>query len=138
MNYGLPWVRPGAGKPVSETRLNTRLDPTTYYGLASDRNDGDATYGTFSHTHRFQDNGELKTQIRRGSYSRDQRSGAIRFAGTNPSATNPLTNPATVTADNLNDATVLNRGTHNKIQDFDSLYLQSDLSTKFEGLGPEA
>lgn len=135
INYGLPWVRPGAGKPASETGLNTRLDPKTYYGLASDRNDGDATYGTFSHTHRLQDDGELKTQIRRGSYSRDQRSGAIRFAGTNPSATNPLTNPATVTASNLNDATVLNRGTHNKIQDFDSLYIQSDLSRKFEAYG---
>lgn len=135
MNYGLPWVRPGAGKPVSATGLNTRLDPKTYYGLASDRNDGDATYGTFSHTHRFQDDSELKTQIRRGSYSRDQRSGAIRFAGTAPSATNPRTNPATITASNLNDATVLNRGTHNKIQDFNSLYVQSDLSRKFDAYG---
>ncbi|MCB2041498.1 MAG: TonB-dependent receptor, partial [Rhodoferax sp.] len=83
----------------------------------------------------FQDDGELRTQIRRGSYARDQRSGAIRFAGTNPSANNPLANPATVTADNLSDATVLNRGTHNKIQDFDSLYVQSDLSRKFDAYG---
>ncbi len=135
INYGLPWVRPGAGEPVSKTSLNTRLDPTAYYGLASDRNDGTATYATFSHTHRFQDDGELRTQIRRGSYARDQRSGAIRFAGTTASASNPLTNPATVTADNLSDATVLNRGTHNKIQDFDSLYVQSDLSRKFEAYG---
>ncbi len=135
INYGLPWVRPGAGEPVSKTSINTRLDPTAYYGLASDRNDGTATYATFSHTHRFQDDGELRTQIRRGSYARDQRSGAIRFAGTNPSANNPLTNAATVTADNLSDATVLNRGTHNKIQDFDSLYVQSDLSRKFDAYG---
>ncbi|MEZ5637342.1 MAG: TonB-dependent siderophore receptor [Burkholderiaceae bacterium] len=135
INYGLPWVRPGAGEPVSKTSINTRLDPTAYYGLASDRNDGTATYATFSHTHRFQDDGELRTQIRRGSYARDQRSGAIRFAGTNPSANNPLANPATVTADNLSDATVLNRGTHNKIQDFDSLYVQSDLSRKFDAYG---
>jgi catecholate siderophore receptor len=135
INYGLPWVRPAAGEPVSRTSLNTRLDPTAYYGLASDRNDGAATYATFSHTHRFQDDGELRTQVRRGSYARDQRSGAIRFAGTNPSANNPLTNPATVTAGNLSDATVLNRGTNNKIQDFDSLYVQSDLSRRFEAYG---
>lgn len=135
INYGLPWVRPGTGAPLSQTTLNTRLDPKTYYGLASDRNDGTASYATLSHTHRFQDDGELRTQVRRGSYSRDQRSGAIRFAGTNPTASNPLTNPATVTADNLTDATVLNRGTHNKIQDFDSLYIQSDLSRRFAAFG---
>jgi catecholate siderophore receptor len=135
INYGLPWIRPSAGSPASETGLNTRLSPDAYYGLASDRNDGTASYATFSHTHRFQDNGELRTQIRRGSYARDQRSGALRFAGTNPSATNPLTNPVPVAMDTLSDTTVLNRGTHNKIQDFDSLYLQSDGSRKFEGLG---
>ena len=135
MNYGLPWLRPTAAAPASSTGLITRLDPKAYYGMASDRNDGDATYATFSHTHRFDDNGELKTQIRRGSYSRDQRASTIRFAGTIPSATNPFTNPAPIGADNISDATVLNRGTNNKIQDFDSLYIQSDLSRKFEAYG---
>ena len=135
MNYGLPWIRPTAASPVSETGLITRLDPDAYYGLSSDRNNGTANYATFSHTHRFQDNGELKTQIRRGSYDRNQRAGTVRFAGTNSSATNPLTNPAAVGLDNLSDATVLNRGTQNKIQDFDSLYLQSDMSRTFDGYG---
>ncbi len=135
MNYGLPWIRPTAASPVSQTGLITRLDPDAFFGLASDRNNGSADYLTFSHTHRFEDNGELKTQIRRGSYDRDQRTGTVRFAGTNPSATNPLTNPAAVGLDNLTGATVLNRGTQNKIQDFDSLYVQSDLSRKFEGFG---
>ncbi len=135
INYGLPWIRPTASSPASEAGLMTRLDPDAYYGLASDRNKGTATYATFSHTHRFQDNGELRTQIRRGSYDRNQRSGAIRFAGTNSSANNPLTNPDSVGLANLSDATVLNRGTHNKIQDFDSLYLQTDLSRKFDSYG---
>ena len=135
VNYGLPWIRPTASSPSSEAGLMTRLDPDAFYGLASDRNNGAASYATVSHTHRFQDNGELRTQIRRGTYDRDQRSGAIRFAGTNSSASNPLSNPAPVGLDNFSDATVLNRGTHNKIQDFDSLYLQTDLSRKFDGYG---
>lgn len=75
---------------------HAELYPDAFFGLASDRNNGSAHYLTFSHTHRFEDNGELKTQIRRGSYYRDQRAGTVRFAGTNPSATNPLTNPAAV------------------------------------------
>jgi len=132
INYGLPWIRPTDASPRSETGLMTRLDPDTSYGMASDRNNGTADYVSFSHTHRFEDNGELKTQIRRGSYSRDQRSGAIRFARTTSS---PLANPEAVDLDNLSDATILNRSTHIKIQDLDSLYVQSDLSRKFDGYG---
>lgn len=132
INYGLPWIRPTDASPRSETGLMTRLDPDTSYGMASDRNNGTADYVSFSHTHRFEDNGELKTQIRRGSYSRDQRSGAIRFARTTSS---PLANPEAVGLDNLSDATILNRSTHIKIQDLDSLYVQSDLSRKFDGYG---
>jgi catecholate siderophore receptor len=132
INYGLPWIRPTAASPSSETGLMTRLEPDTYYGLASDTNDGTADYVTFSHTHRFQDNGELKTQIRRGSYTRDQRSGAIRFARANST---PLANPEPVALNNLSDDTVLNRGTHIKIQDLDSLYVQSDLNRKVDAYG---
>lgn len=132
INYGLPWVRPTAASPVSETTIMKQLDPSAYYGLASDRNPGSATTGTLSHVHRFGDASELKTQVRQGAYARDQRASSIRFAGQAATATNPLTNPAAVGLNNLGNATVLNRGTNNKIQDMDTLYLQSDYSTRFK------
>jgi catecholate siderophore receptor len=122
MNYGMPWIRPTASSPISDTTLNTKLDPSAYFGMASDYNAGSAQHLTASHTHRFQDDSELKTSIRKGSYTRDQRAGTVRTA-------------AGTTLTNFTDATVLNRGTNLKIQDTDTLYLQSDYSAKFKALG---
>ncbi|MDO9197498.1 TonB-dependent siderophore receptor [Rhodoferax sp.] len=122
MNYGMPWIRPTAASPVSDTTLIDKLDPSAYFGMASDYNGGSAQHVTASHIHRFQDDSELKTSVRKGSYERDQRAGTVRLAsGTNLA--------------NFSGATVLNRGTHLKIQDMDTLYLQSDYSAKFKALG---
>ncbi|MDO8450632.1 MAG: TonB-dependent siderophore receptor [Rhodoferax sp.] len=122
MNYGMPWIRPTAASPVSDTTLIDKLDPSAYFGMASDYNGGSAQHVTASHTHRFQDDSELKTSVRKGSYERDQRAGTVRLAsGTNLA--------------NFSGATVLNRGTQLKIQDMDTLYLQSDYSAKFKALG---
>ena len=122
MNYGLPWIKPTANAPASTTGINNNLDPSAYYGLASDRNAGEATHLTASHTHRFQDDSELKTTIRKGRYDRDQRAVTVRNArGTG--------------LDNFSDLTVLSRSSKLKIQDLDSLYLQSDYSTQLNALG---
>lgn len=121
IHYGLPWIRPTASAPVSATTL-LPLDPKAYYGMASDRNNGAATYGTLSHLHRFDDGSALKTTLRKAHYDRDQRASAIRFP-----------NPTYLS--NFGDATALRRGTNNKIQDLDTLMLQSDFSTRFTGLG---
>lgn len=122
MNYGIPWIRPTASSPASDTTLNTKLDPRAYFGMASDYTAGSAQHLTASHTHRFQDDSELKTSIRKGIYTRDQRAGTVRTAaGTNLA--------------NFSDATVLSRGTQLKIQDMDTLYLQSDYNAKFKALG---
>lgn len=122
MNYGMPWIKPTSASAVPTTTINNRLDPSAYYGMASDYNAGSASYLTASHTHRFQDDSELKTTIRKGRYDRDQRAGTVRMvAGTG--------------LDNFSDATVLTRGTNIKIQDLDTLYLQSDFSQKFAALG---
>lgn len=122
MNYGMPWIRPTAKSPVSDTTLIDKLDPSAYFGMASDYNAGSARHITASHTHRFQDDSELKTSVRKGSYERDQRASTVRFAsGTNLA--------------NFSDATVLSRGTQLKIQDMDTLYLQTDYSAKFKALG---
>lgn len=122
MNYGMPWIKPTAASATNTTTVNTLLDPSAYYGMASDYNAGTARYLTASHTHRFQDDSELKTTLRQGRYTRDQRAGTVRMAtGTG--------------LDNFSDATVLRRGTNLKIQDLDGLYLQSDYAHKFSAWG---
>jgi catecholate siderophore receptor len=95
------------------------LDPTTYYGMDSDYNDGTATTGTLTHVHRFDVDSSLKIQIRQGSYTRDQRAVTVRFAN------------ATSLSD-FSDSTVLRRSSKLKIQDMDTLYAQSDYQTKFQ------
>ena len=122
INYGIPWIRPTATSPVNDTTVNSRLDPSAYFGMASDINAGSAQHLSASHTHRFQDDSELKTSMRSGRYERDQRASTVRMvAGTSLAS--------------FSDATVLNRGTQLKIQDLDTLYLQSDYSAKFNALG---
>ena len=121
INYGMPWIKPTSTSPASATTL-LPVSPTSNYGMASDYNDGTATYATLAHTHRFDGDTELTTRVRRGAYTRDQRASTIRLtAGENLS--------------NFGPSTVLTRGTQNKIQDLDSVYWQSDLSAKFDALG---
>lgn len=128
MNYGLPWIRSAPGADASTTTL-LPINPNSYYGMASDYNKGTAEYLTLSHTHRFQDGGEVKTQVRRGVYTRDQRAGAVRIQGNTNAA------PTTVNLSNFSDATVLTRGNNPKVQDLNSVYAQSDYSRKFAALG---
>ena len=121
INYGLPWIKPTSTSPASATTL-LPVRPSSNYGMASDYNDGTATYATLAHTHRLDGDTELTTRVRRGAYTRDQRASTIRLtAGENLS--------------NFGPSTALTRGTQNKIQDLDSVYMQSDLSAKFEALG---
>ncbi len=121
INYGMPWIKPTSTSPASATTL-LPVSPTSNYGMASDYNNGTATYATLAHTHRFDGETELTTRVRRGAYTRDQRASTIRLtAGEDLS--------------NFGPNTVLTRGTQNKIQNLDSVYLQSDLSTKFNALG---
>ncbi|MDB5848116.1 MAG: TonB-dependent siderophore receptor [Rhodoferax sp.] len=130
INYGLPWIRPTATAAVGTSTLNGNLDPDAYYGMDSDYNHGRASYGTLSHTHRFSGDVELKTSIRKGAYSRDQRASLIRFA-----AANLQPGGQAIGLNNFGPNTVLARSAQNKVQDMDNLYGQSDLSAKFTGLG---
>ena len=142
MNYGLPWIRAN-GSETSNVGLLTNVDPNAYYGMASDYNKGSAKAATLTHTHRFDDGGELKTSARQGSYDRDQRASAIRRQPTNKDGTSCQTAfvaGSTTTRQIalfgvLDDSTVLCRGTNNKIQDMQTTYVQSDYSKKFEALG---
>ncbi|MDO8459006.1 MAG: TonB-dependent siderophore receptor [Burkholderiaceae bacterium] len=141
MNYGIPWVR--ATSTATDAGLMTQLDPSAYYGMGSDYNRGGAKTATISHTHRFEDDSELKTSARQGSYDRDQRASAIRLQPTNADGSScnaafvsgSTTTRQTALFGNVTDASVLCRGTNNKIQDMQTTYLQSDYSRKFEALG---
>ncbi|MEP6790802.1 MAG: TonB-dependent receptor, partial [Ramlibacter sp.] len=123
MNYGIPWIKPRASDTTASNTIIGSLKPTAYYGMASDYNDGSAKIATLSHTHRFGVDVELKSQIRKGNFTRDQRAGTVRFAS------------AATDLSNFGPNTVFNRGTNLKIQDMDTLYAQSDLSAKFNALG---
>ena len=140
MNYGLPWIKPTAASPTADTTINDKLDPSAYFGMASDYNAGTAKYITASHLHRFDADTELKTTIRKGSYTRDQRAGAVRFCRSSTNAsTGVVTNPqcpiTTPALDTFGPNTIFTRGNHAKIQDLDSLYGQSDFSHKLNAWG---
>lgn len=131
INYGLPWIRPRASDASSANTLLPGLDPTTYFGMASDRNDGGAQIASFSHIHRFDaGGGELRTQVRKGQFERDLRASAIRFA---PATQQP--GGRAVDLSNFGPNMVFTRGTSLKIQDVDTLHVQSDYSGKFQALG---
>jgi catecholate siderophore receptor len=123
LNYGLPWAKPSASASASE-RTVLPFDPKTYLGMDSDYKGGKASQLTASHVHRFDQDTELRTQVRKGQYERDQRASAIRFTG---GSSDLLAN--------INGNTQFSRGTNNKIEDLDSLTVQSDFSTKFQALG---
>lgn len=129
MNYGLPWIRNYTGAPTSETTV-LPVDPGSYYGMASDYNKGSASYLNLSHLHRFDDGSELKTQVRKGEYERDQRASTVRFAA---AAQQP--GGVAVNLETFGPNTVLTRGTQLKIQDMNNFLAQSDYSTKFNALG---
>nr|WP_316641446.1 TonB-dependent siderophore receptor [uncultured Roseateles sp.] len=129
MNYGMPWVRPTPTSPVGDTTL-IPLDPTAYFGMASDRNDGHVSQGTVTHVHRFSATGELLTKLRIADYGRDQRAGTVRFAGASAQP-----DRTAVTLANFGPNTVISRGTQNKIQDMQTVAVQSDYSDKFKAWG---
>jgi catecholate siderophore receptor len=125
MNYGLPWLPVSTPATAATQRvLIPGLSPEAYYGMDSDYNASTATIFTASHLWRIAPKTELKTQMRRGLYTRDQRAGAIRF-----------TNAATTNLSNIGPATLLNRNSNLKIQDMDITQVQSDLTHSFEAAG---
>ncbi|WP_349741280.1 TonB-dependent receptor [Roseateles cavernae] len=129
INYGMPYIRPTLTAPVGSTTL-LPLDPKAYYGMASDKNEGQASSLTGTHVHRFGQNMELVTRLRVSDYARDQRSGTVRFAG---AAMQP--GGVAVSLATFGPNTVITRGTHNKTQDMQTVYGQSDFSGKFAALG---
>lgn len=121
MNYGMPWIKPTSSALTSTSTL-LPINPNSYYGMDSDYNKSSADTLRLSHIHRFEDSSELKTQVKRGTYDRDQRAGTVRLA-------------TTAGLNNFGSDTAITRGTQIKMQDLDNLIVQSDYSQKFEALG---
>lgn len=99
------------------------IKPGNFYGTNSDFVLGKATYGTLKHTHRFDGGGELRSQVRSGTFDRSQWGTTASFA-------------AGTTAANLNDRTVLTRsGLAPRKDQYDGTYFQSDYSSKANWFG---
>jgi catecholate siderophore receptor len=102
------------------------IEAGNFYGTKSDYMKGKATYGTLSHIHRFgAGGGELRSQLRSGTFDRSQWGTTASFA-------------AGTTAANLNDSTVLNRvGLAPRKDEYKGTYFQSDYQNTFKWFGLE-
>jgi catecholate siderophore receptor len=130
MNYGMPWIRPTRPprRHAPETSRCCRSTPA-YYGMASDRNAGQAETLTGQHVHRFDRSTSSTPRCATARYERDQRAGTVRFAMPRCS---PVAWPC---PGDLRPRRVITRGTQLKIQDLDTWFAQSDYSGKFTRLG---
>lgn len=87
-DYGFRWLN---GRPV-----DAAVD--RWYGTQSDYQRDQADYLVASHTHRFENGGELKTAIRDGYYKRDLWATTAGLTGV--SSVNAITDASTVTRGN--------------------------------------
>ena len=114
-SYNHPWF-------LDKGVIVPSLPAKNYYGLSSDYLNTSAKYVTLSHIHRFDDNGELTTRLRHGTYERDLWASVIRF-GTG------------TTLDNINSSTVVTRSPKGRVGSSDLTQLQSDYTNTFDWLG---
>ena len=129
INYGLPWLATGPN-PGDRVAL-PGLKPQDFFGMSSDRNHGEATLLTLGHVWRPDNQTEWTTRLRKGQFKRDTRASILRFA---PAAQQP--GGVAVNSSNFGPNTVFTRNNNiPKIQNVDTLTLQSDLSKKFEMAG---
>ena len=113
-NYNHPWIASSNGKIVPT------LPAKNYYGLNSDYLNTSSQYLTLGHIHRFDDGGELQTRLRHGKYERDLLASTIGFANPRPTA-----------LDQINDNTVLTRGSKGRIGESTMTQVQSDYTNSF-------
>ena len=111
--YNHPWRLSADGK------INTPLPARNFYGLESDYNNTSSQYATLGHIHRFDDGGELNTRLRYGTYKRDMLASTIGFQN------------SAITLGQINDSTVLTRGSKGRIGESDVLQVQSDYNNTF-------
>lgn len=118
-NYNHPWF-------IKDGLIVPTLPAKNYYGFDSDYLNTSATYGTLSHTHRFDQDSQLTTRVRHGRYERDLWASVIRFGQTDRAAT---------TINNLSSNTLVTRSPKGRIGISDTTQLQSDYTSSFSALG---
>jgi catecholate siderophore receptor len=118
-NYNHPWF-------TQNGVIVTTLPAKNFYGLNSDYQDTSATYATFSHIHRFDQDSQIKTRLRHGRYERDLLASVIRFGQTNGVAT---------TINNLGPNTLITRSPKGRIGISETTQLQSDYNNTFDWMG---
>ena len=110
-------------RSMSNVSTLAPVKPGDFYGTSADKVLGKATYGTGAWTHRFDDGGELRTQLRSGTFKRNQWSTVVG-AGT--------THGAATTVANFGSDTILTRsGLTPRKDEYTGTYVQSDYSKEF-------
>lgn len=123
--YNHPWLINNGNTIASNNSvgmISPTLDAKNYYGLSSDYLRTSTSYGTLSHTHRFDQESELKTTLRYGRYERDLLASAVRFSVATDLAA-------------LSDKTALTRSFKARRGESHVLQLQSDFNNSFQWLG---
>jgi catecholate siderophore receptor len=114
--------------------VNNEIVPTlpakNYYGLASDYLKTESTYASFSHLHRLDQQRQIKTQVRHGTYERDLWVSVVRFARADAQPRGLAVTPAT-----LDGNTVLTRTPKGRVGSSDLTQIQSDYSQQFSAWG---
>ncbi len=120
-NYSSPWF-------IRDGQIVPTLPARNFYGFDSDKLNTQATYATLAHMHRFDDGGQLKTQLRHGRYERDLWASVVRFG---------TTSGAPTTLDNWGPSTIITRAPKGRIGASDVTLLQSDYSNTVHWGGRE-
>ncbi len=111
-DYGFRWLN---GRPV-----DAAVD--RWYGSQSDYQRDSADYAVASHTHRFEEGGELKTSVRDGTYKRDLWA-----------TTAGLTGVSNVNA--ITDSSSVSRGNQTRAAQDHHTFVQTDYSGKAQWFG---
>ena len=123
INYGLPWMKPHASDTTSANTVNSKLDPSNYYGMDSDYNHTQGDILTYTNTLRLGGGAELKSVLRHGEFERDLRASTIRLVDSSSDLSN------------FSDATAYRRGSNTKIQRMSLTQGQIDYTAKHKILG---
>ncbi|MBO9649307.1 MAG: TonB-dependent siderophore receptor [Variovorax sp.] len=109
------------------------LAPGAFYGAASDYLRGKAQYGNGSWTHTFDDGGQIRTQLRSGTFERSQWGTTASFCNSAPVVSgNTVTCRTATNAANLTPLTyVYRQGLAPRSDEYKGTYLQSDYSNTF-------